>query len=57
MQPETFWSPAGYYVAVRQDIGTDAWLVRVLNFVTFKHRTFTFPDPAAARSHADLWRI
>jgi hypothetical protein len=50
-------SPAGYWIVVRPEIGKPVWIVRVLNFASFKYVTHEFPDETAARSYADMWRI
>jgi hypothetical protein len=55
---EQFWSPSGYFIVVRPHVGgTGGWIVRVLNFATWKHRERQFLTESDARKYADLWRI
>lgn len=54
---DRFWSPNGLYVVIREHIGKPGYSVRVLNFATWKHREFTYPDAATALREAALWRI
>lgn len=54
---ELFESPTGMYIAIRPAFDKDGWIVRVLNFATWQHQTYAFPDEAAARRYAVLWRI
>lgn len=44
------------YVTIRQ-LDDTKWRVRILNFATWKHQHRDFPNEAAARAYADLWRI
>lgn len=54
---EPFFTPIGYYVVTAQEIGSDVWYVRVLDFATWKHRRFDFPTEVEARTEADRWRL
>jgi len=49
-----FWSPSGYYVVTRENIGGDGWIVRVLDFATWRHKVFKYPDEARAVAAARL---
>jgi hypothetical protein len=54
---DRFWTPNAMYVEVRPHIGKPGYLIRVLNFATWKHREFTYPDAATARTQAELWKL
>lgn len=54
---EAFESPAGYWVVLRPEIGKPVWIVRVLNFVSFKYLKHEFHTETEARTYADMWRI
>lgn len=52
---ELYAAPSGYVVGIRREIGSTDWLVRVLNFATYKHLAFRFADEAAARVEYFRW--
>lgn len=54
---DRFWTPSGLYVVVREHIGKPGYALRVLDFATWKHREFTYPDATSARTQAELWRL
>lgn len=54
---EQFASPAGYWIVLRPEIGAPGWIVRILNFASFKYRKLAFDTEAEARYEANKWRI
>lgn len=54
---EQYLAPSGYWLVLRPEIGSPSWVVRVLNFATWTHRRFEFPDEASARTEFDRWRL
>lgn len=54
---EGFLTPSGMWVVLRPLGEPDFWLVRVLNFATWKHTEVEFESEAAARKYVALWLI
>ncbi len=52
-----FFSPSGLYIVCRENIGAEGYVVRVLNFATWKHQSVTFDTAEAARRYASLWSL
>lgn len=52
---ELYAAPSGYVVGLRREIGTGVWLVRVLNFATYRHVCKRFETEAAAREEYAKW--
>lgn len=50
-------SPSGYWIVLAQELGSERWYVRVLDFATWQHRRYDFPDESSARREADRWRL
>ena len=54
---EMIGTPAGYVLVLRQEVGADHWILRVLNFATWKHLKYSYPTEAEARTAYDMWRL
>lgn len=54
---EAFFSPSGMWVVLRALDAPDFWIVRVLNFATWKHTEVEFESEEAARKYVTLWSI
>ena len=56
---EIYETPIGMWVVIRPNFGIegDGWTIRVLNFATWKHRTFNFATEAEARHELVRWLI
>lgn len=50
-------SPSGMWVVLRALEVPGFWIVRVLNFATWKHTEVEFESEAAARKYVALWMI
>lgn len=54
---ELYAAPSGYVIGLRREIGSTDWLVRVLNFATYKHVIMRFAGEHAARAEYARWCI
>lgn len=50
-------NPDGLVIVCREEIGAPGWIVRVLNFATWKHLKYSYATQAEAEREFLKWSI